>query len=189
VSQKVLLIDLDSCIRCHACEIACRQEHGLTYETKSRWCRVITVGPRSIQQELHMDFIPTICFQCDDPICAYFCPVDAISKREDGMVVIDEKACTGCKLCVYGCPYGSIFFDETKGITGKCNLCMSRIHHGIEPTCVQHCIGGALQYVTQEELKDITSGEHLLRMGLVYYVSSKWKLRNEKVNKLEDREV
>jgi Fe-S-cluster-containing dehydrogenase component len=40
--------------------------------------------------------------------------VNAISKREDGMVVIDEEACTGCKLCVYGCPYGSIFFNEMK---------------------------------------------------------------------------
>jgi Fe-S-cluster-containing dehydrogenase component len=115
--------------------------------------------------------------------------VNAISKREDGMVVIDEEACTGCKLCVYGCPYGSIFFNETKGITGKCDLCMSRVHHGIEPTCVQHCIGGSLQFVSQEELKEITSGEHLLRMGLVYYVSSKWRLSNEKGNQLKNRGV
>lgn len=178
MSHKVLLIDLDNCIRCYACEITCRQEHGLTYETKSRWCQVITIEPRWIDQELHMDFVPVMCFQCDDPICAYFCPFNAISKRGDGVVVIDKKLCTGCKLCVYGCPYGAMFYNEIKGITGKCDLCTARIESGIEPSCVQHCIGGALQFVTHEELTEITSGEHLLRMGLLYYASSKWKLRS-----------
>jgi len=181
MSQKVLLIDLDNCIRCHACEIACRQEHGLTYETKSRWCRVITIEPRWINQELHMDFIPMICFQCDNPICAYFCPVNAISKKEEGVVVIDEEVCNGCKLCIYGCPFGAMFSNETKNVTGKCDLCTSRIHSDIEPACVQHCIGGALQFESQKELTDIAAGEHILRMGMVYYTSSKWRLRGEKI--------
>ena len=175
--QKVLLIDLDNCVRCYACELACRQEHDLAYETKSRWCKVMTIEPRWVNQELQMDFVPVMCFQCDDPICAYFCPVNAISKREDGIVVIDEEACTGCKLCVHGCPYGALFFNEMRGVSGKCDLCASRIQGGVEPACVQHCIGGALQFVSEEELANIILGEHVLRKGMVYYVSSKWKLK------------
>jgi Fe-S-cluster-containing dehydrogenase component len=176
-SQKVLLIDLDNCVRCHSCQVACRQEHGLHFETKSKWCQVMTIGPRWIGQGLHMDFVPTLCFQCDRPICARFCPVNALSKREDGKVVIHEEACNGCKLCVYGCPYGNIFYDETKRVVGKCDLCSNRVQYGLEPACVQHCIGGALQFVTQGELTHMTSGEHTLRIGMVYYNSSKWKLK------------
>jgi Fe-S-cluster-containing dehydrogenase component len=178
-SHKVLLIDIDNCVRCYSCQVACRQEHGLNFETKSKWCQVMTIGPRWIGQELHMDFVPTLCFQCDDPICASLCPVNALSKREDGKVVIDEEACTGCRLCVYGCPYGNIFYNETKGVVGKCDLCSNRAHHGLEPSCVQHCIGGALQFLTHKELTNITSGEHIHRIGMVYYVSSKWKLKND----------
>jgi len=177
VSEKILLIDLDNCIRCYSCEIACRQEHNLTYETMSKWCRVITIEPRWIENELHMDFIPIFCFHCDEPICSYFCPVNAIHKRKDGIVIIDERICTGCKLCINGCPYGAIFINEIKGTAGKCDFCISRIEYGIEPTCVQHCIGGALQFLDQNELSKITSGEHLLKMGLVYYCSSKWRLK------------
>lgn len=180
MSEKVLLIDLDNCVRCYACEIACRQEHGLSFETKSRWCRVETIEPRWIEKELHMDFVPTMCFQCNDPACVYFCPVDAISKTENGIVMVDEEICTGCKLCIYGCPYGVMFYDEVKGVAGKCDLCASRIHHGLEPSCVQHCIGGAIQFVTHEELASITSGGHTLMMGAVYYASSKWKLQEKK---------
>jgi Fe-S-cluster-containing dehydrogenase component len=178
-SQKVLLVDIDNCVRCHSCQVACRQEHGLSFDTQSKWCQVMTIGPRRIGQELHIDFVPMMCFQCDDPICTYFCPVNALSKRADGKVVIDEEACTGCRLCVYGCPYGNIFYNETKGAVGKCDLCSSRVRHGIEPACVQHCIGGALQFLTHEELTHITTGEHTYRMGMVYYNSSKWKVKGE----------
>jgi Fe-S-cluster-containing dehydrogenase component len=177
MSQKVLLIHLDNCVRCYACEVACREEHGLTFETKSRWCQVMTIEPRWIYDEMHMDFVPVICFQCDDPLCVSLCPVDAISKRNDGIVVVDEEVCTGCKFCIYGCPYGAMFYDEVRGVAGKCDLCTSRIHGGQEPACVQHCIGGALQFLTRKELTTIT-GEHILRIGMVYYASSKWNLKN-----------
>jgi len=176
MSQKILFIDVDNCVRCYACEIACRQEHGLTFDTKSRWCQVMAVEPRWAENELHMDFVPTMCFQCDDPICAYFCPVDAILRSEGGIVGVDEEVCTGCKLCVYACPYGAMFYNEVKGVAGKCDLCISRIHNGLEPACVQHCIGGALQFVTREELTMLTAQRNTLSVGTVSYASSKWKL-------------
>jgi Fe-S-cluster-containing hydrogenase component 2 len=57
----------------------------------------MTIEPRWIYDEMHMDFVPVICFQCDDPLCVSLCPADAISKRNDGIVVVDEEVCTGCK--------------------------------------------------------------------------------------------
>ncbi|UCG65918.1 MAG: 4Fe-4S binding protein [Deltaproteobacteria bacterium] len=174
MSERLLLIDVDKCVGCYACEIACKQEHHLPLEP--RWCTVIPIGPRKLGEKLHLDFVPALCIHCDDPLCSYFCPVDAISKRQDGIVVIDEDECTGCRLCVYGCPYGAIYFDHERKIAGKCSLCVSRIDDGLEPSCVQHCIGGALLFVTEEELGQITEGMHTARDGKVCYTSSKWKL-------------
>jgi Fe-S-cluster-containing dehydrogenase component len=180
VSPRVLLVNLDNCIRCHACDIACQQEHGLTYETRSRWCQVVTIGPKRICGALHTDFVPVICFQCDDPFCAYFCPSHAISKTRDGLVLVDEALCSGCKQCVYACPYGAIFYNEIQGKVGKCDLCNDRIRNDLEPACVQHCIGGALQWVTTEDLNIIIQKEYTLRIGMVYYVSGKWELERGK---------
>ena len=177
MSERIMLIDLDNCVRCYACEVACRQEHGLTVETASRWCHVLTIEPRKLSGKLHMDFVPVACFHCDDPMCAAVCPAGAVSKKEDGSVAVDEGMCTGCKLCVDACPYGRMFFNEVTGTAGHCDLCAGRVQAGLEPACVQHCIGGALQFVSHEELPSITAGQHTLRMGKVCYTSSKWKLQ------------
>ena len=92
------------------------------------------------------------------------------------VVKIDEDKCNGCKLCIYGCPYGAIYFNKEKKVVEKCSLCASRIDDGLEPSCVQHCIGGALLFVTEEELGQITDGMDIARDGKVCYTSSKWKL-------------
>lgn len=173
---KKILVVLDCCIGCHACEIACRQENDLTHETDSQWCRVITIKPRRVYGDFHLDFYPTMCLHCDNPFCAECCPAGAIIKREDGIVVVDEKKCDECKLCVYACPYGAMHYNEVTKTVGKCNLCLERIEYGIEPSCVQHCLGGALRYVTPDDLAEITKGKHTVSMGKICYASSKWKL-------------
>ena len=178
-SDKTLLIDLDNCVRCHACEVACREEHGLAFQGGPRWCRIMTVGPRKAGDALHMDFVPVICFHCDEPACAALCPAGAISKGKDGIVLVDENLCTGCKLCVYGCPYGAMVYNEATDKAGHCDRCAHRRSGGLEPSCVQHCIGGALQWVTPEELALVTQGEHTLMLGRTCYVSSKWELRDD----------
>jgi len=176
--RNTLLIDIDSCIRCHACEIACRGEHDLSAEASSCWCKVVTVGPRRIEGKLHMDFVPILCFHCDNPACLAFCPREAIAKIDDGLVSIDEEVCNGCKLCVYGCPYGCISFNEEKVAAGHCDLCKDRTQAGLEPACVKHCIGGALRFVDREELEERISGRHALFLGRVCYASSKWRLQD-----------
>jgi len=176
-SGRVLLIDIDSCVRCHACEIACRQEHELTDETASCWCHVVTVGPRRVGGKLHMDFVPVVCRHCDDPACAAACPEGAIRKTDTGLVLIDEAACNGCKTCLYSCPYGCISFNEAKHTVGHCDQCRDRTESGLEPACVQHCIGGALQFISSRDLEERTAGQHTLLSRRVCYVSGKWKLQ------------
>jgi Fe-S-cluster-containing dehydrogenase component len=171
-----MLVVLDCCIGCHACEIACRQEHGLAYETGSKWCQVLTLKPRRLQGELHLDYVPTMCVHCEDPLCIRCCPVEAIAKREDGVVLVDDETCNGCRVCVDACPYGAMFYNEVTKVAGKCNLCVERLDYGIEPSCVQHCIGGALRFVTQEDLDEAIKGKHTASFGKVCYASSKWKL-------------
>jgi len=87
------------------------------------------------------------------------------------------NVCNKCKLCISGCPYGTIYWDEEKGVVDKCSLCVERIDDGLEPFCVQHCIGSALQFVTEEEYADITQGQHNVRIGKVCYTSTRWKLK------------
>ena len=125
LTKKLLLIDIDKCVGCFACEVACKQENKLPLA--ARHCLVTRIGPRKIQDEISMEFVPGLCLQCDDPICAYFCSFDAIIKREDGIVVISEEKCTGCGLCVHGCPYGAIYLDRERSIAGKCSFCVGRI--------------------------------------------------------------
>ncbi len=174
--DKKMLVILDCCVGCHACEIACRQEHDLSYETGSKWCRVMTIKPRKVQGKLHLDYFPSMCVQCEDPFCLEICPKEAIAKRVDGLVVVKGEKCNGCKLCIYVCPYGAMFYNETTQVAGKCCFCLERLAYGIEPSCVQHCIGGALQFVSDDDLERITQGKHAVTYGKVTYASSKWSL-------------
>ena len=90
----------------------------------------------------------------------------------------DEESCTGCRLCVYGCPYGAMFYNEVQNVAGKCDLCAGRAGHGLEPACVQHCIGGALQFVSRDEATTLSTQAHTVSIGSVSYTSSKWKLES-----------
>lgn len=174
--EKTLLIDVDACVRCYACEVACREEHDLGVDTRSRWMRVMTVGPRRCEGKLHLDFVPVPCLHCHDPLCAKVCPKGAISRGENGLVLVHEEQCSGCRLCVSACPFGRMCFNEVTRVAGHCNLCRDRVEAGLEPACVQHCIAGALQWIAADELDEVTRGAHTASPGRVCYVSNTWRL-------------
>jgi len=124
----------EDCNGCHACEVACKQEHGL--HDGPRLVKVIEKSP---------SFIPVYFHHCDDPPpCAEACPVEAITKDDRGIVLIDEEVCTGCQECVEACPYGAMQYDEVRGLAVKCDLCYERLEKGEAPACSlvcpSHCI-------------------------------------------------
>jgi tetrathionate reductase subunit B len=88
-------------------------------------------------------FVPKLCNQCERPACVQVCPVGATYRTRDGVVLIDEKRCIGCRYCVQACPYGARYFDEERGVPDKCTWCYHRITKGMQPACVESCPVGA----------------------------------------------
>jgi Fe-S-cluster-containing dehydrogenase component len=137
-----LVIDLERCIGCHTCTIACKLENGVQ---KGSWISVETVGaphrdtPEGQHPQLAMHFLPVLCMHCDEPPCQDVCPLNAIFKREDGIVLVDEDKCDGCQVCLPACPYGALVYDAEKNAVRKCSLCAHRVEQGLEPFCVICC--------------------------------------------------
>lgn len=137
-----LVIDLERCIGCHACTIACKVENDMEVDSG---IRVETIGgphpdtPAGIFPQLSMHFLPVPCMHCDQPPCRDACPNEAIYKRPDGIVLIDEEKCDGCQACETACPYGALFYDPDRDVERKCTLCHERLDEGFEPFCALCC--------------------------------------------------
>jgi Fe-S-cluster-containing dehydrogenase component len=137
MEKKSLIVDTDLCYGCFTCEVACKQEHGLPVGTN--FIKVQQIGPHRVGGKLKMDFVPMACKHCGKPACLEACPVDAIYKRSDGIVLINEETCIGCQLCIEACPFGAPQFVSEKNVVEKCDLCVDRIDQGQLPACVHHC--------------------------------------------------
>lgn len=144
-----MVIDQERCIGCEACSVACRLEN----RTAEFWIQVETIGggnkdiPEGTYPNLKMDFSPRLCNHCSNPPCLNSCPVDdALIKRGDGLVILNQESCTGCQECINACPYDVIRFNQRDNIAEKCNLCAHRIDRGFNPFCVICCEGQALYF-------------------------------------------
>ena len=93
-------------------------------------------------QRLVMMYLPRICNHCLNPSCLAACPSGAIYKRgEDGVVLINQDACRGWRLCVSACPYKKTFYNWNTGKSEKCILCYPRLEVGEVPACMHSCVG------------------------------------------------
>ena len=143
MKKVALIIDHDDCWGCKTCEVACRQEFPDTGHAKL--ISVLEDGPRLAHGQWHFSYRVRVCMHCDEPPCMEVCPEEAILKRDDGMVVLDDERCTGCQACMDACPYGAIAYDPEGGGVWKCNLCHHRVDRGLLPACADnvclaHCI-------------------------------------------------
>ena len=151
-----LVIDLDTCVGCHACATACKQwntsgtigplsdqsPYGQdpngswlnrikSFEVKPEGCAsqeidLVAMATESASKTVHM---PMSCMQCEDADCVSVCPTGASYKREeDGIVLVDQDKCMGCNLCAWACPYGARELDQDQGVMKKCTLCVDRIY-------------------------------------------------------------
>ncbi|MBI4300504.1 MAG: 4Fe-4S dicluster domain-containing protein [Chloroflexi bacterium] len=104
-------------------------------------------------------FVTSACNHCKDPACLASCPVDAITKRaQDGVVLIDQDKCIGCRYCEWACPYGAPKYNASTKKVEKCTFCMQRVDKGLQPACVTTCVGRALSMVESFDLAK--SGEN-----------------------------
>lgn len=145
MKRNVLVVDLDKCIGCKGCQIACKMENNVPLG--SARSRVLVIGPTGSYPNLEMYFMPVMCQQCENPACVNVCPTGACYKdRAAGVVLIDAEKCIGCRGCIRACPYGIPSFNgETRKID-KCTSCMSLQEEGSRPACVKNCSSKALVY-------------------------------------------
>jgi Fe-S-cluster-containing dehydrogenase component len=139
-----LMVFQKDCMGCHACEVACKQEHGLG--VGPRFIKVIERGP---------SYIPIYCHHCARPPCKDSCPVEAISRDERGIVLVDKDLCIGCKACIEACPFGAMQFDEEREVALMCDLCYERLKNNEEPACSMVCptrciLWGDMKAISQE---------------------------------------
>jgi len=140
--QMTLVIDLDRCIGCCGCEVACKQENDVDLEVN--WNKVVNVGPIGTFPDLEQYFLPAVCQQCEKPECVRVCPTGASYKRaEDGIVLINKEVCIGCRYCVMACPYGVRNFNPAKKVVEKCTLCIQLQAIDQKPACVKACAAKA----------------------------------------------
>jgi len=140
VAEYRLSVKKNDCIGCHSCEVACKAEHRLN------------IGPRLIYViEKSPDFLPVYCHHCAKAPCIQACPTKAITRNKDGLVLIDEKECIGCRECVYECPFGVMQFYDDRAVAIKCDLCSDRITKGLKPACVAVCPTGCIAFRDKRE--------------------------------------
>lgn len=161
-----LVIDLDTCVGCHACVISCKgwntENYGAPLSDQNAYGadpsgtflnRVHTYEVQPQNEAAQTVHFPKSCLHCDDAPCVTVCPTGASYKRqEDGIVLVNETSCIGCGLCAWACPYGARELDAAAGVMKKCTLCVDRIYNenlpeeDREPACVRTCPAGARHF-------------------------------------------
>jgi len=141
--RKRLVLNMDECTGCRACEMACSLKHF----GEGNPARALIKIVRYEKMGEYLIPVPMICQQCETPMCEAVCPVKAISLDEKtGAYVVDEKKCLGCRMCVAACPFGAIEVDPQKKTSSKCDLC------GGDPMCVKYCAYEAIAWLPEEEI-------------------------------------
>jgi anaerobic dimethyl sulfoxide reductase subunit B (iron-sulfur subunit) len=142
--KVTLMVLRKDCMGCHACEVACKQEHGL--DAGPRFIKVIERTP---------SYIPIYCHHCARPPCKDACPEQAIWRNEWGIVQVDGELCIGCKACIEACPFGAMQYDEEREGALMCNLCFERLKNDEEPACSMACptrciLWGDMKVISEE---------------------------------------
>jgi len=139
--QYGFVIDQDACIGCHACTVACKAENDVPVGGFRTSVKYVEVGKFP---QVKRSFLVQRCNHCTNPPCVAICPVNALTKRADGIVDVDRDACIGCRACMQACPYDALYLNEDLGAVEKCHFCAHRIEKGLQPACVTVCPVGAI---------------------------------------------
>ena len=134
--------DVEKCIGCKCCVVACNEQNGNPAEINWRRVGEIEGGVFPLAQRWHLSMG---CNHCVEPSCMLGCPVEAYTKDSlTGIVDHDPDICIGCQYCTWNCSYGVPQFNPERGVVGKCDMCHSRLTAGDQPACVNACPSGAI---------------------------------------------
>lgn len=151
------LLDYKRCIECRACESACKQWNSVETGIDVRF-RLVRKSESGAFPNVRTLALSLACNHCEDPYCVKYCPTRAMYQRPDGVVLVDQDKCIGCKLCWEFCPYQAPQFNTKTKKVQKCTMCIDRIEQGLKPACATLCPTGALQWGKWEEISG--NGEH-----------------------------
>lgn len=183
----VLVVDLSKCRNARKCMEACQKHHQLRPEQHH-----LNVLQMQTTDHTAPYYMPKHCQHCDNPPCTKVCPVNATFKRKDGIVLIDNERCIGCRFCIAACPYSARVFHwieprdaekyegvtynieanvpQKKGTISKCLFSADRLREGKLPTCVSACPNGTYWFgdrnedaVTNGTTKETTSFSKLVK--------------------------
>ena len=159
-----MTIDIDQCIGCGNCVRACEQESDVPPGNFRTWVERYQVRPEDAEHpkvespdggkagfppvrndSAKMFFVPKLCNHCSDSPCVQVCPVGATFDSPDGVVLMDDQYCLGCRYCIQACPYGCRFINPGTQTANKCTLCYHRITQGLTTACSEACPTGARQ--------------------------------------------
>ena len=154
-------IEIDKCIGCNRCVEACKTENNVpdlpfffrTWVERYviKWDGEVVVENISIKDRkskasaqedrdvVRSFFVPKLCNHCANPPCVQVCPVGATFSTKDGVVLIDEKRCIGCRYCIQACPYGARYLHPVTRTADKCTFCYHRVVKGLLPACAEVC--------------------------------------------------
>ena len=159
--QWAMVFDLRRCDGCGHCAEACSKMHYLS--PGIAWIKVYEMKGALGQKY----YLPRPCMQCENPPCLRVCPVHATYKTPDGVVLVDQNICIGCRMCMGACPYAARYFNfkdspavpstvakprpewpvpQLKGTVGKCVFCVHNTRMGKLPGCVEGCPMEAIYY-------------------------------------------
>jgi Fe-S-cluster-containing dehydrogenase component len=154
-------IEIDKCIGCSRCVEACKAENDVPKEpfffrtwveryviTKDQEVIVESINvakrtpketPQDDRDMLRSFFVPKLCNHCANPPCVQVCPVGATFSTKDGVVLVDDRRCIGCRYCIQACPYGARYLHPQTKTADKCTFCYHRVGKGLLPACVEVC--------------------------------------------------
>jgi molybdopterin-containing oxidoreductase family iron-sulfur binding subunit len=189
-----MVIDLAKCKNARKCVEACQEGHMLPKDHE--WMKLYLLQD---DKNTAKYWFPRPCFHCDKPMCVSVCPVGATYKRDDGIVLVDNQRCIGCKFCMTGCPYSARVFNwkdpevklppdhvydpETnippvEGTVGKCVFCADNLRKNLLPRCVTACPMGVIYFGDIVE-DTVTNGEETVRFSKLMLDRSGFRYREE----------
>lgn len=191
--QWAMVFDLRRCDGCEKCTKACRKMHYLP--EGQEWIKVYELEDATGQKY----FLPRPCMQCENPPCVKVCPVGATYKVADGVTLVDQNVCIGCRMCMAACPYEARTFTwddppetpatlqgpspefpvpQQKNTAGKCVLCVHNIRYGKLPACVEACSMEAV-YLGDINADLATNGRETVRLSELMKDNDAFRLKEE----------